>query len=92
MSLDLDVLIQKVICSQIYPNLSCYISGDLSKRHHGEMTPTVIYSDLVKSSYCPLDSGTGHWKLELELRSFFYGVLTVTILLQGRKVFNDENA
>jgi hypothetical protein len=53
------------------------------------MTPTVIYTEVAKSSYGPMDSGTGHWKLELELRSFFYGVLTVTILLQGRKIFND---
>jgi hypothetical protein len=89
MGLDLNVLIQKVICSQIYPNLSCYIFGGLSKRHYGEMTPTVIYTDVVQSSCGPLDSGTEHWKLELELRSFFYGVLTVIILLQGRKIFND---
>jgi hypothetical protein len=73
MGLDLNVLIQKVICSQMYPNLSCYIFGGLSKRHYGEMTSTVIYTDVVKSSYGPLDSGTGHWKLEWNYAHFFTG-------------------
>jgi hypothetical protein len=60
MGLDLDVLIQKVICSQIYHNLSCYIFGGLSKRHHSEMTPTVIYTDVVN---LPM----AHWTLELDI-------------------------